>query len=197
MLIAYIHGFLSGSQAVKSKILKKELALSYPHISFTAPDFPDTPEEAYAALCSFVEQTLSTRKPDLPLCLVGSSMGGFFSTLLSIKYHLPAVLLNPCIHPQDYFESLIGEQVNPYTDNHFVLKKEMLYFLKDCDDKARAFDPQLIKVFLQEADEVLDYKKSLNFFKNTSPVVTPGGCHAFEGFTNIIPDIVDFFEKQR
>ena len=73
----------------------------------------------------------------------------------------------------------------------------MLYFLKDCDDKARAFDPQLIKVFLQEADEVLDYKKSLNFFKNTSPVVTPGGGRAFEGFANIIPDIVDFFEKQR
>ena len=101
MQIAYIHGFLSGSQAVKSRILKQYLAVHHPHIGFLAPDFPDTPQEAYEELCSFTRRALEYGE----LALVGSSMGGFMSTLLSIKFKVRAVLLNPCIHPQDYLSN--------------------------------------------------------------------------------------------
>ncbi len=192
MLISYIHGFLSGSQAVKANILRAEIAAHYPDCAFIAPDFPDTPEEAYEALTEFAESHLNE-----DLCLVGSSMGGFLSTLLSIKFNLKACLINPCIHPQDYFEKLIGPQYNPLTDTHFELKPQMLDYLLIKDRECAKFDPKLIRVFLQDGDEVLDYRKSLEFFAAAHPAVQPGGCHAFENFGATVPEIMSFFGAQR
>ena len=91
MHICYIHGFLSGSAAVKSTILKNYIKESRPDLTFSAPDFPDTPKEAHDALIAYFED-LTKKYPEIGL--VGSSMGGFFSTLLSGVFGFRSVLLN-------------------------------------------------------------------------------------------------------
>ena len=53
MLIAYIHGYLSGSNAIKAQILKRILAENYQEHKFISLDFPDTPKEALKKLCDF------------------------------------------------------------------------------------------------------------------------------------------------
>lgn len=192
MLIAYIHGFLSGPNALKSRLLRDFLKKSHPEISFTAPDFPDTPREAEQALEEFAR---SCAKEEL--CLVGSSMGGFFSTLLSKRHKLKAALLNPCCHPQDFLSSYTGEGYNPETHRHFEIKPEMWHFLSELDQTLESFDRSLIKVYLQTGDEVLDYRRSLEFYKGSRMKVIEGGCHTFENFEQIIPDILQFFFEGR
>lgn len=193
MQIAYIHGFLSGSQAVKSRILKKFLENHHPHLDFLAPDFPDTPQEAYEELCRFTRSALEYGE----LGLVGSSMGGFMSTLLSIKFGVKAVLLNPCIHPQDYFEKLIGPNQNPFTKTQFVLDRQMLDYVEQKDREAQAFDPELLSVWLQQGDEVLDYTKAEKFFAKARPHVIAGGQHAFADFESYLPKMIEFLTDSK
>lgn len=189
----YIHGFLSGPNAEKAHALRnyiEEHNLTS-QIYFNAPDFADTPKEAFNTLCELFAQEKAEHATD-KIVIVGSSMGGFFSTLLSQRFCLKAVLLNPCIHPHQYFKSLIGPQYNPLTERHFELTDDMLPYLKSLDESIIVRD-DLLKVFLGTADEVLDYRKALLKFNTCDIEIVPGGDHAFnKTFKPLIPKILEF-----
>ena len=187
MLIAYVHGFLSGPQAKKATILKNYLATNHSEISFEAADFPDTPHEAITALDAFVKERMHE-----PMALVGSSMGGFMSTVLQSRYGLKTVLINPCVHPQDYFSNLIGPQHNDNTGTDFVLEPHMLTTLQALDRECLNFEASKTLVFLQSGDEVLDYRKSQAFYHGAQIYVEEGGCHAYSNFARICHLIVEF-----
>lgn len=171
----------------------KDYLMAHPGYDFIAPDFPETPKEAFDALTKFYTD-LSKRHDQI--CLVGSSMGGFYSTLLQCKFGFRIALINPCIHPQEHFMDYIGPQFNPVTETHFELKPEMIEYLKELDGQAKGYDPKKTLVLLQSGDEVLDYKKSLDFYKDSEIDLTEGGCHAFEHFELKIPKILEFFRKK-
>lgn len=189
MLISYIHGFLSGSAAVKARQLREYLR-GRPGMDFSAPDFPDTPREAWQALCAFCDEAHAAAPG---FCLVGSSMGGFFATLLQCRYGCPVALINPCVHPQDYFASLVGPHVNPVTGTHFELRHDMLDFLAELDRQAADYLPGRTLVLLQSGDEVLDYRRALDFYARSTIVLSEGGCHAYENFPERLESIVEFF----
>ncbi len=185
MYIAYIHGFLSGPNAVKANILQNYLKDKSDFI-LLRPDFPDTPKEAFL----YLDDYFKSYKED-EVALVGSSMGGFFATVLSSKYNFKASLINPCVHPQNYFEALIGDHVNECTNRKFTLTKDMLLVLKDLDSKIN-FDKNRINVYLQKGDEVLDYKIAKDFYKDCPMFIQDGGCHTFENFEKILDNIINF-----
>ena len=188
MKVAYIHGYMSGPQAVKKTVLQNWLEKNDPEVSFDAPQYPDIPDEGIDNLCKWAEK----QDPETTM-LVGSSMGGLMSTVLQVRFGFKIALLNPCIHPQDYFSSLDTVQINPLTKERFVIKPEIREFLLRLDNEAKNYIPSRTRVYLQSSDEVLDYRKSLEFYKACGPVVIKGGCHRFEGFELVIPGIMDFF----
>ncbi len=188
MKIAYIHGYMSGPQAVKKTVLENWLKKNEPSIAFDAPQYPDLPGEGIA----FLDNWAREQDPKATM-LVGSSMGGLMSTVLQCRFGFRIALLNPCIHPQEYFDSLNEVQVNPLTGETFTIKPETRRILEALDEEAKGYDPSRTRVYLQSGDEVLDYRKSLEFYKASHPVVTEGGCHRFENFEGIIPDILAFF----
>ena len=147
-------------------------------IKFAAPDFPDTPQEAYAALRAFCRE-LQASEPERLIVLVGSSIGGFFSTLLGAEFNCKMVLLNPCTHPQDYF-------------HHFELKPEMITFLRQLD-AATVVRPELTRVYLGSCDQTLDWRKSMLRYNACDIQFVPGEDHAFtHNFAALIPSIMDF-----
>lgn len=186
MLFVYLHGFLSGPNAVKAGILRTFLK-SYPQHDIEVPAYPDDPVAASAYLESFIRERL-----DKNMILVGSSMGGFMATVLQSRFKLPAVLINPCVHPQDYFQKLTGTLHNDYSGEDFVPKPSMLDFLKKLDLEAKNFIPEKTKVFLQTGDEVLDYRKAVYFYAGAHIHIAEGGCHAYGNFEKICPEILKF-----
>ena len=52
-------------------------------------------------------------------------------------------------------------------------------------------------VFLQSGDEVLDYRKALDFYKGADVRVEEGGCHAFNDFERVCPLIACFAGADR
>lgn len=196
MYVAYIHGFLSGPQAIKSTILQKYIKENEKDCIFVAPDHPDTPNEAYDYLISYFEDlNQKAKQNNEEIVLIGSSMGGFFATILHNKYGYRAVLLNPCIHPQNYFKDLIGEHENPVTGRTFELKPSMLEDLKRMDKMCEGFDKNNLLVMLQDDDDVLDYKVSLEFFGADFCNVGHGGKHTFTNFDDYLKDIFTFLHR--
>lgn len=191
MRIVYLHGFLSGSQALKANQLRSYLQ-GREGFSFIAPDFSDTPAEARQDLEAFFTD-LRAQSPE-PIGVFGSSMGGFFATLLAEKFDFKAVLLNPCVHPQEYFQDLTGPHYNPYNDHHFELRPEMLTDLLRMDQSI-VVNPKRFAVFLQSGDEVLDYTKSLSFYKGAFIELQEGGCHSFRDFPAIIERALNFLQQ--
>ena len=189
----YIHGFLSGPNAVKATMLKEYLKEYDLGASFDMhnPDYPDPPEEAYNYLCGYFDRVFEEYKSD-EVCLIGSSMGGFFSTLMAQRHGCKAVLLNPCVHPQNYFKALIGPQFNSSTNRNFELKSEMIDVLKSLDASVKV-DPKKTYVIIGDQDEVLDYSFALELYKDCQIDIIKGEDHAFtHDFASLIKPILDY-----
>lgn len=195
MLIAYVHGFLSGPNATKAHALEDYIKAHKLELDFWALDFPDTPREAYASLIEQIGEW-KEKNPHESICLVGSSMGGFFSTLLSARFACKAALLNPCTHPQLYFKALCGDYVNPLTNRAFTLTDDMMPYLQSLDE-ATVIRPELLEVYLGGQDEVLDYRMSMLRYNNCPMRFYKDEDHAFtRNFGALIPHILDFAQSR-
>jgi len=91
--IAYLHGLESKTNCDKVKWLR---SLGYEVLN-PAIDYRNDPLER---VITFVESF----KPDL---IIGSSMGGYLAYIISRRYNIPAMLLNPALHSR-YFEPKVG-----------------------------------------------------------------------------------------
>lgn len=194
MQIFYIHGFLSGPNAMKATMIRNYLKEhGRDDLVFESLSFPDTPREGVAAIFEHIDAWVKEHEGQ-PFAVIGSSLGGFYSSLVGIRWPCRAVLLNPCVHPQDYFVKLTGPQYNANTDCHFELTPDMLTFLKEQDETIKVNVPS-VKVFLGTADEVLDYRRALEFYQGCDIRIVEGADHALtEGFEELIPEILGFIE---
>ena len=115
--LIYLHGFLSSGGSAKANQLAVYLAAERPDIHYLRPTLPDTPREAWAAVCDCIKARLAHG----PVALIGSSLGGFWATCAAEQFSLSAVVVNPAVHPQLLLEHFLGEQTNPYTGQRFTL----------------------------------------------------------------------------
>ena len=88
MQIIYIHGLNSDHTAEKGKILDEYCQQHHPQIKVHRPNLNMSPAKVEALLKDLIAQDEQTG-------LVGSSLGGYFATLLANQTGKKAVLLNP------------------------------------------------------------------------------------------------------
>lgn len=123
------------------------------------------------------------------LTLVGSSLGGFYATVMAERLGCRAALLNPAVHPHRHFARYLGPQKNLYTGEEFVLTREHVEDLRAMDPPAIT-RPERYWLFVETADEVLDYREAVAFYAGALQQVTRGGDHALVSFPEHIPEIV-------
>jgi hypothetical protein len=194
MKIVYIHGFRSGINAHKATLLKDALK-DESAVTFESWDYPDDLLCSVEMLSSLVEQDLRKGiKPNL----VGASMGGFLSLLLSYRYGLKVALINPCLYPAKFIldNHLIGQTLeNSNTHKPFKVTEECYAYVKRYEPELRLYIPEKTMVFLQRGDEVLDYRYALELLSRAQKDVAEGGSHGYDNFEACIPKIMDFFQK--
>ena len=105
MKIAYLHGLESKTNCDKVKWLR---SLGYEVLN-PEIDYHNDPLER---VITFVESF----KPDL---IIGSSMGGYLAYIISRRYNIPAMLLNPALHSR-YFEPKVGPPGDHEPPMYFV-----------------------------------------------------------------------------
>lgn len=186
--IVYIHGFLSSPQSLKARQVVDWARRIRPDLKIHVPALPVDPVPALAQLEATVE-ACST-----PPGLIGSSLGGFYANILAARHGLRAVLVNPAVHPHLVMRDYLGLQRNYYT--HIVSAVTPGHFRWLEHMEAKPPHPERLWVLLETGDETLDYRLAEKFYADCHLDITPGGTHAYEGFVDKLPAIVDFLSKK-
>ncbi len=185
--ILYIHGFNSSPLSIKSTQTQHYLCAHFPEVKFYCPQLKTSPD---AVMVQLEEILLS--QPKGSWGLMGSSLGGYFSTYLSEKFGLSAVLINPAVRPFDLLHDHLGEQQNPYTDEVYQVTEQHLQQLKTlfCEKISQ----KRYMVMVQTGDEVLDYQQAVERYCDSQLIIQQGGDHSFVNYQQMLPTISKFFK---
>lgn len=193
--IMYVHGFNSSPGSFKALQLKAFVEQNQLDLKYHAPMLSHWPEKAMDALEDLLEQIKADDQANgkiTRILLVGSSLGGFYSTYLMARYPgLKAVLINPAVFPQELLPAYLGLNENLYTGEQYELTQDHMQQLR----KLHMAEPactQNIKVFLQTDDEVLDYRRAENYYRQADVTIIEGGDHGFQNFEQHFTTLLDF-----
>ncbi|MBV7317049.1 YqiA/YcfP family alpha/beta fold hydrolase [Shewanella sp. NIFS-20-20] len=187
-MLLYIHGFNSSPQSDKARITLTYCQTFLPQLKVYQPQLPSNPAAAFALLCDITEQAIAAGES---LHYMGSSLGGFFATILAERYGGKAVLINPAVEPHLLMTDLLGLQTNPYTNEQYRVTLGHRSELAAMAPKA-IMHPDRFYVLLQSGDEVLDYRNAVAFYHCCAMHIEPGGNHSFEGYQEQLDGIFRF-----
>lgn len=184
--LLYIHGFNSSPQSMKAESTRKYMAKNHPEVNFYCPQIISSPSSAIEQL-----EDIIALKPSDSWYIMGSSLGGYFATYFAEKYQTKAVLINPAVKPFDLMAGILGEQVNPYTQERYQVLAQHIVELKVLEQKNISKNNYLVMV--QTGDEVLDYQQAVEKYRHCQLVIEQGGDHSFINYENALPNIALFF----
>jgi predicted esterase YcpF (UPF0227 family) len=184
--LVYLHGFISSPQSKKAVMLGDYLRNVVSGIRYSVPELHHRPKRAIEQIAAAVEGV----EPE-NLTLVGSSLGGFYATVMAERLGCRAALLNPAVHPHTHFTRYLGPQRNLYTGESFDLTMDHVTELRALDPAAIT-KPERYWLFVETGDEVLDYREAVAFYAGALHSVTRGGDHTLTTFPENVPDIVEW-----
>ncbi len=207
MNLIYIHGLDSDANSTKGMLLEKYCQHHHPDINVLRPDLNKSPQDVFDKLISLVEEWGSDSK----VIFVGSSLGGYFSTLVSNHTGCPALLLNPSTQPHVTLQRfahdlLLNNDSNEGQGEDELPKNQILYTTAGGWDITSAdlqwfadhqlsevHYPKKIAVFIKEGDELLNPELSKAFYQQQGSAVTLqiGGDHRFSDFAEQLPKIIE------
>ena len=186
-MLLYIHGFNSSSRSHKANVMVSFCAEHRPDIKVVTPQLPSFPDKAAEHLKSIVEE----HKDQYKIALVGSSLGGYLSTWLNKHYGFKAAVVNPAVKPYELLVDYLGTQVNPYTNEEYVLEEKHIDELKALEVTSIA-EPSDFWLLQQMEDEVLDYRQAVAKYQGAKQTVEQGGDHSFVDFERYPQQIIEF-----
>lgn len=185
-LVIYLHGFLSSPQSHKATQVIEFVKSNYPQLALEVPKLAHYPQQA----AEVIEQVIA-KHPNKKLRFIGSSLGGYLSTYMREKFSGKAVLVNPAVKPYELLVDYLGEHVNPYTDETFLLEQKHIAELIMLD-RCNISHPSDYWVLLQTNDETLDYRQAAYKYQGSKMTIEQGGDHSFQNFERFLPDIFRF-----
>ena len=183
--IIYLHGFNSSAESKKSKILDSYLEKEK-LINLESPNLNNSPKKAISQIEKIIKES-SNR-----VCLIGSSLGGLYSTFLADKYDLKSVTVNPVVRNHiSGMKDLVGTHKNFHTD------KEYKFTINDFLDLQKLGLKELKKplnhfCLIKMSDEVLDHNATFAYFSKSYVLSEKGGNHSYDDFFEKIPLILDY-----
>ena len=182
--ILYIHGFNSAPESKKASQLTSVMQQMGLGEQLRVPALHHHPRQAIAQLEAAIGELGS------PL-LVGSSLGGYYATWLAERHGLKALLVNPAVSPHRMFDGYLGTQTNLYSGETWELTHDHVNALAELEVAAPR-DPQRIQVWLQTADETLDYRYAETYYAACALRIQAGGDHSYQGFARQLPALLSF-----
>ena len=182
--IIYIHGLNSSPVSAKASQLSAVMARMGMAERLRVPALHHHPREAIAQIEADIHAL------GQPL-LVGSSLGGYYATHLAERLGLKALLINPAVNPHRLFDGFLGTQTNLYTGATWELTLGHIEALQALEVPPPA-DPARYQVWLQTADETLDYRHAERFYQGCDLRIEAGGDHGFQGFAAHLPQLLAY-----
>lgn len=210
--LLYLHGFRSSPRSTKARQVAAWMQAHRPDVHWWCPQLPPSPREAMQLVFERIaawprlpqgrpkatmpprgadaEGVLGAGKPTM--AVIGSSLGGFYATVVAERTGCPAVLLNPAVDPARDLAAHIGEQTSWHEpDDRFYFRAEFVHELKALAVPAIT-RPQRYFAVIAKGDEVLDWREMTDRYAGARVKLLEGGDHALSGFDQHLPDVLEF-----
>jgi uncharacterized protein len=184
--LLYLHGFRSSPASFKAQRLEAWMSAHRPDVAWRCPQLPPSPAAAWRLV-----QALAHEGPTEDLAVVGSSLGGFYATVLAEAIGCPAVLLNPAVDPARDLAAYIGDQTQ------FHRPEEHFYFEPRFVDELRTLTPRAITrperyaAVIAKGDELLDWREMCGRYAGARIRLLEGSDHALSDFDNHLPWVIE------
>ena len=128
--------------------------------------------------------------PPGEMAVAGSSLGGFYATVLAEATGCPALLLNPAVDPARDLAAYIGDQTQ------YHRPEEHFYFEPRYVDELRALTPPAITrperyaALIAQGDELLDWREMTARYAGARIRLLEGSDHALSDFDDHLPWVV-------
>lgn len=183
--LLYLHGFRSSPQSFKARRLGAWLQAHRPDVHWACPQLPPSPREAVA-----LAEALVAGWPRERMAVVGSSLGGFYATVMAERTGCPAVLLNPAVDPARDLAAYIGEQAFFHEpDRHFFFRPEFVDELRALRPAALTRLPRYFAV-IAKGDEILDWREMAARYDGAQILLLEGGDHSLTDFDLHLPPLL-------
>jgi hypothetical protein len=187
MHLLYLHGFRSSPKSNKAQQVAQWMREHRPEVQWWCPQLPPSPREAI---------DLATRGiagwPRERMAIIGSSLGGFYATVLAERIGCRAVLLNPAVEPARDLAAYIGETTAWHSDDTFFFRPEFVDEFEALRPAAITH-PQRYFAIIAKGDEVLDWREMSSRYAGCRIKLLEGGDHALTGFdSEHLPDVMRF-----
>ncbi|WP_198332579.1 YqiA/YcfP family alpha/beta fold hydrolase [Psychrobacter aquimaris] len=213
MNLIYIHGLDSDANSTKGVLLEKYCQHHHPDITVLRPDLNKSPAQVHEQLLSLIEGLNNSKDEQtgsFNTVLIGSSLGGYFSTLISNQIGCPTLLLNPSIQPhitlqrfsdisvssQESSDELSHSNVLHTTAGGWAITHSDLQWFADHQISQVTY-PNKVAVLLKEGDELLSSELSKAFYQGQGAAVTvqASGDHRFSDFGEQLPMVIEMLRK--
>ena len=188
--LLYLHGFRSSPGSTKAQLTAAWMAAHRPDVAWWCPQLPASPGAAMQMLAERLTDPLG----GWPLArtgVIGSSLGGFYATMLAERHGLRAVLLNPAVDPARDLARYIGESTAWHGGAPFDFRAEFIAELRAIEpgaltDLARYF------AIIAKGDEVLSWVEMSTRYAGCRIRLLEGGDHALSDFAAHLPAVMRF-----
>ena len=185
--LLYLHGFRSSPKSFKAQRLQAWLAEHRPGVHWWCPQLPPSPREAIQLLREGTDGW-----PAAGSAVLGSSLGGFYATVMAEATGWPAVVMNPAVDPARDLARHIGEQTAFHTpEERFLFRAEYV-------DELRAMAPVAITrperyfAIIAKGDELLDWREMNARYPDVNLCLLEGSDHALSDFDDHLPRLLRF-----
>lgn len=185
-LVVYLHGFRSSSKSVKAQKMIDAFDQAGLSSHLWVPDLPASPAQALALVAQQVSARLESQ-PNTSLTFIGSSLGGYYATVLAeLHKRASVVLLNPAIRPYDDLQDQIGKKKVYFSEEEIEFVPAYLGDLKAMEQTSLT-DPQRYFLVAARDDEVLNCDTMLARYRGSHQLHLLGSDHALSDFDELLP----------
>lgn len=184
--LLYLHGFRSSPRSTKAQRLAGWMAMHQPGVHWWCPQLPPSPRAALDQLLDGVAAW-----PREAMAVVGSSLGGFYATVLAERLGCRALVINPAVDPARDLARHIGEQASWHAP------EERFFFRPEFVDELRAMTPPVLTRLdryagvIAQGDELLDWHEMAARYAGARLRVVEGSDHALSDFDEHLPFVLD------
>ena len=192
-MILYLHGFRSSPDSYKSRLLATEMQNRQLSHQWFAPQLPASPAQAIALSEDIIRQQIDTNALDVEqdLVIIGSSLGGYYASVLAQRWNCRSILLNPAVHAARDLATQVGTHTQYHSDAPF-------HFLPEYVDELAAMEPrppvnpQRCLLVAAKGDELLDWREMVAWYKGSHILLLEGSDHGISDFEQYMPKVLEF-----
>ena len=189
--LLYLHGFRSSPLSAKARRMAAWVKEHEPRLTWWCPQLPPSPREALELLTQGVSEWPIERT-----VIVGSSLGGFYATVMAERLGCKAGLVNPAVDPARDLTRYIGETTAWHSEERFFFLPAYVDQLRDMTP-AELAEPSRYFAVIATGDEVLDWREMSGRYRGAHLRIVEGSDHALSDFDTHLPHLLHFLGLAR